>query len=149
MELSVRDGKIIFMVNKFKVSLNENKQRKLHGQLKVFDQSNQIFAENEAETAKIREVLSQEGISFTEEDISPTQEDVKRARLISGKNLTRSKALRLLQSDYPADVLGELRELKYSQVDSYIEKLSDLQSLKAFLKKLAKVVLTIIKEMEE
>ena len=149
MELSVRDGKIIFMVNKFKVSLNENKQRKLHGQLKVFDQSNQIFAENEAETAKIRQVLGEEGISFTEEDISPTQAMIQRAKAIEGKNLTRSKALRLLQSNFPAEVLDELRKIKYSQVDSYIEKLSDLQSLKAFLKKLTKVVLTLIKEMED
>ena len=148
MELMTVDGKIVFFVKQFTMPEIALPQSRKFIRYKT-GAKKKIFSRNEAETAKIREVLSQEGISFTEEDISPTQAMIQRAKAIEGKNLTRSKALRLLQSDFPAEVLGELRKIKYSQVDSYIEKLSDLQSLKAFLKKLTKVVLTLIKKMED
>jgi len=147
MELMVVDGKVVFKERKFGVTLTKKQRERLKRVLlRISVEMNGIFSKNKQETAQIRQVLNQEGISFTEKDISPTQEEIKRAKLISGKNLTRSKALRLLQSDYPAEVLDEIRKIKYSQVDSYIEKLSDLQS---FLKKLTKVVLTLVKEMED
>ena len=148
MELSVIDGKVKFMVEQFNVQFSQEQLEKIRGKYPdLRAEKLRILAEDNSQINRIKQILQDEKIPYQEVDISPTLAQLAKAKIIERKGLTRSKALELISSDFPADILEELKELNYSQVDNYIDnKVIDFQSAKDYLKRLSKIVLILIKE---
>ena len=148
MELSVIDGKVKFMVEQFNVQFSQEQLEKIQGKYPdLRAEKLRILAEDNSQINRIKQIFQDEKIPYQEVDISPTPAQLAKAKIIERKGLTRSKALELIDSDFPADILEELKKLNYSQVDNYINnKVIDLQSAKNYLKRLSKIVLILIKE---
>jgi hypothetical protein len=104
MELSVVDGKVVFVKWKIACSIPEppaeltgetlyEKFVNRLGRYRIERGMSAILADSDAEKTDIEAGLKELGIAFTTDDISPTAEQIAKAKEIEGEITTRTEAI--------------------------------------------------------